>query len=124
MNGQTGMAAFDLLPLAVPFYLRAARTPAWAIAVLAQRWLAPNLSACVRSVLSGVTLALHALVVMLVQIVAIARSRELRSNLLSAFSPVLRTFRAGAIAAASMVAFASLKLFPLFDFLRDHRRPI
>lgn len=124
MNGQTGMAAFDLLPWAVLFYLRAARTPAWAIASGAALACMILSAGVYPSVLSGVTLALHALVVTLVQIVAIARSRELRSNLSSAFSPVLRAIRAGAIAAASMVVFASLKLFPLFDFLRDHRRPI
>lgn len=108
MNGQTGMANLQLLPWVVLCFLRGLARPAWAIgagATLAFMLLTAGLYPCV---ISCVALALYGLVVVVVGDLA----------------EVGRVARSGLVAASSAAGFAAIKLAPMVDYLRDHRRPI
>lgn len=108
MNGQTGMANLHLLPWAVHFFLLGVRRPVISLGtglVLAFMLCTSGLYPCV---ITSVALAMVGLVVLF--------ERQ--------WGETLRVLRSGAIAALSTVPYAAIKLVPLVDFLRDHRRPI
>jgi hypothetical protein len=106
-NGQTAMAAFDLLPFAMLFFLRGSVRWEWALA-------------------SGGMLALMILSggVYPLTLSVVAIGIYVATSLADGRAPFLRAVRSGAVAAAGLFGLASMKLLPLLDFLRDHHRPI
>ena len=107
MNGQTQMASMELMPWAILF-ARMGRTrlrlSLAAGAVLATQLLAGAVYPMViTSVALGMDFALA---------LVLTRGAE------------LATFSSYALTLVSAPAYAAVKLVPVLDFLRDHRRPI
>ena len=107
MNGQTQMASMELLPWAILFARRASARWPFALAagaVLATQFLA---GAVYPLVITSVAVALDGLG-------GLASDRAARARSLAGY----------ALAFASAPAYAAIKVLPVVDFLRDHRRPI
>lgn len=106
MNGQTQMASLELMPWAFYFYRRGRESWPWALAaggVLATMFLA---GAVYPMVITIVTLGMHAAVSLVTSPSAMPTAKSL------------------ALTLASTPLYAAIKLLPVVDFLRDHRRPI
>ncbi len=108
MNGQTSMAVFELLPWLALWFLRAVEDPRFSLA-------------------AGAVLAIMATSAGVYPTITGALMMVLMASLQGVYEGkwgLFRALRAGALSALAMVGFAALKLLPMLDFLRDHRRPI
>jgi hypothetical protein len=108
MNGQTGMANLHQLAWVVYFYLRGRNHWPWALGTGAVLAFMLQTSGLYPTVISSLAIVGHALVVFL--------GRNWKET--------FAYLKSGIIACGATIAYSAVKLLPMVDFLKDHRRPI